>query len=360
VAGREASGREPRTGSIGLSSPLVGTPDALLYRLPPAAVAEILPLRHRILRAGLPFDAARFEGDDEPATRHYAAVSGEVILGCLSLMPSAWEGRPAWQLRGMATDAAVQGRGLGRQLLEAAVADARAAAPERIFWCNARTSAVGFYEKLGWRVMSEPFDVPTAGWHVKMVFDDAESVGNAGPGGRSMKGDSPLRGQSPAPVATFVTVELVFLVAAHFLGGPPWVALGVLALVGQVAADFRLRPLLGLLPAVGWLVAHQLTGNRELFFPYAMALAAHLAGQFAGRFAGRNAAAMAGGLVVAAFLAIRALQAATPRVLAVETAVAAVILALTVAAMPLAARRRWGLVALTAIASLLAYAGLAV
>jgi len=110
----------------------------------PAAVAEILPLRHRILRAGLPFDAARFEGDDEPATRHYAAVSGEVILGCLSLMPSAWEGRPAWQLRGMATDAAVQGRGLGRQLLEAAVADARAAAPERIFWCNARTSAVGF------------------------------------------------------------------------------------------------------------------------------------------------------------------------------------------------------------------------
>jgi len=47
-------------------------------------------------------------------------------------------------------------------------------------------------------------------------------------------------------------------------------------------------------------------------------------------------------------------------VLAVETAVAAVILALTVAAMPLAARRRWGLVALTAIASLLAYAGLAV
>jgi len=182
--------------------------------------------------------------------------------------------------------------------------------------------------------------------------------------GRGLKGDSPLRGQSPPPVAPFIAVELAFLAAAHFLGGPPWVALGVLALVGQVAADFRLRPLLGLLPAAGWLVAHQLTGNRELFFPYAMALAAHLAGQFAGRFpsrfAGRGAAALASGLVVAAFLAIRALQAATPRVLAVETAVAAVILALTVAVLPAAARRPGGLVALTALASLLAYAGLAV
>jgi len=185
-----------------------------------------------------------------------------------------------------------------------------------------------------------------------------------------MKGDSPLRGQSPPPVAPFIAVELAFLAAAHFLGGPPWVALGVLALVGQVAADFRLRPLLGLLPAVGWLVAHQVTGNRELFFPYAMALAAHLAGQFAGRFPGwftarftgrgRGAAALAGGLTVAAFLVIRGLQAATPRVLAVETAVAAVILALTVAVLPAAARRPGGLVALTALASLLAYVGLAV
>jgi GNAT superfamily N-acetyltransferase len=137
-----------------------------------AAVAEILPLRHRILRTGLPFEAARFEGDSDPATRHYAAVTGEVPVGCLTLIPSAWEGRPAWQLRGMATDANEQRKGLGRQLLEAAVADARVDEPERIVWCNARTSAVGFYEKLGWQVVSEPFDVPTAGPHVKMVSGD--------------------------------------------------------------------------------------------------------------------------------------------------------------------------------------------
>lgn len=159
------------------------------------------------------------------------------------------------------------------------------------------------------------------------------------------------------PAVAFIAAELAFLGAAHVLGGPAWVALGVVAVVGQVAADFRLGPLVGLVPAAAWMLAHQLTDDRELFFPFAMALAAHLAGQFVGR--GRVAATAAGGLVVAAFLAIRLLQAAPGRVLAVECAVAAVILAAAVAALPLALRRPWGAAAVTAGASLLAYAGLA-
>lgn len=300
-----------------------------------ATVEEILPLRHRILRPGLPFEAARFDGDLDAATRHYAAAAGGEPVACLSFMPSTWQGRPAWQLRGMATDAGLQGGGVGRRLLETAVADARRAAPDRTFWCHARLTAVGFYEKLGWKVVSEPFDVPTVGPHVKMVLPEAT--------GRL--------------TTAFMALELAFLVAAHLLGGPPWVALGVLAVIGQIVADFRLRPLLGLVPAAGWMAAHHLSGNRELFFPYAMTLATHLAGQFVDR--GRGAAAVAGGLLVAAFLAIRVMQDATARVLAVEAAVAAAILALAVAVLPAAARRPWGLVAAAIMASLLASAGLA-
>jgi len=305
------------------------------------AVEEILPLRHRILRAGLPSETARFEGDRDATTRHYAAVADDEPVCCLSLVRSDWEGRPAWQLRGMATAEHVQGRGVGRRLLEMAVAEARREEPGRIFWCNARTSAIGFYEKHGWQVRSEPFDVPTAGPHVKMVLEH---------GGR------PRDAASRPPAAAFIAAEVAFLAAAHLLGGPPWVALGVLAFAGQVVADFRLGPLLGLLPAAGWMVAHQLTGNRELFFPYAMALAAHLAGQFAGR--GRLAAALAGGLVAAAFLGIRILQAATAKVLAVELAVAAAILAVVVAVLP-AATRPWGALVVTILASLAAFLGLA-
>lgn len=307
------------------------------------AVERILPLRHRILRAGLPFETARFDGDDEATTRHYAVLRDVEPVGCLSLMQAPWEGRPAWQLRGMATDVDVQGTGLGRRLLETAVAEAVRDEPGRMFWCNARTSAVGFYEKLGWRVVSEPFDVPTAGPHVKMLCD------------RVM--DAPRPAATRPPWAAFIAAEVAFLVAAHVVGGPPWVAIGVLAFAVQVAADFRLRPLGGLVPAAAWMAAHWLTGNRELFFPYAMALAAHLAGQCVGR--GRLPAGVAGGLVMAAFLVIRVLQSATVPVLAVECAVATLILAVVVTVLPAAQKRPWGPIMVTAGASLLAYAGLA-
>ena len=186
-------------------------------------------------------------------------------------------------------------------------------------------------------------------------------VAVAAPDGHNSRSESPAgvtqRHPARPPVAPFIAAELAFLAAAHFLGGPPWVALGVLALIGQVAADFRLGPLVGLLPAAGWMAAHHLSGNRELFFPYALALAVHLAGQVVCR--GRGTAATAGGLVMAAFLAIRLLQDATGRVLAVEAAVATVILGLAVAVLPMAARRPWGTAAVTILASLLAYAGLA-
>jgi predicted GNAT family N-acyltransferase len=364
-------------------------------------VDVILPLRQEVLRPGRPIETARFDGDHDAGARHYAALSGDRPVACLSLMPSQWEGHPAWQLRGMATDAIHQGRGLGRRVWSTALEEAVAEEPGRPFWCNARTSAIGFYEKLGWRVASEPFDMPAVGPHVKMVWDASgrpwthglphvrddvpgvqhppkpevflpESCSNRVSPGRP-EARRPGRRARP-PVTAFILAELIFLAAAHRLGGPAWVALGVLVMVGQIAGDFRLRPLVGLLPAGAWMVAHRLTGDRELFFPFAMALAAHLAGQFLppGRgpapsparcrpICGRKAirSLLAGGLVGAAFLGIRVMQAATLPVLAVEAAVAAGILVLVVAALPMAAERTWGLLAITAAASLVAYAGLA-
>lgn len=147
------------------------------------------------------------------------------------------------------------------------------------------------------------------------------------------------------------------MAVAHLLGGPPWVALGVVACIAQVMADFRLRPLLGIVPALGWLVASHATGNRELFFPYAMYLAAHVASQFAGR--GWKPVAAAGGTVGAAFLATRVLQDATPRVLAIELAVAAAILVAVVVALMAKGRRPWAHMAVAILASFAAYAGLA-
>ena len=135
-----------------------------------ARVEELIDLRHEVLRHGLPREAAMFDGDDDPATRHYGAFAGATAVGCATLMLNEWEGEPAWQVRGMATDARLRSRGLGAALLQLAEAEIAAeASPVRLLWCNARVPAVRFYEKLGWAVRCEPFDIPTAGPHVKMT-----------------------------------------------------------------------------------------------------------------------------------------------------------------------------------------------
>jgi GNAT superfamily N-acetyltransferase len=138
-------------------------------------VEKVLDLRHRILRAGLPPESARFDGDEAETTMHWAAFAldssgrtDDSAIGCLSLMLNSLEGEPAWQLRGMAVDVARQRRGLGAALLARAEAAAASANRAGCLWCNARLPAAGFYQKHGWTPISESFEIPTAGPHVKM------------------------------------------------------------------------------------------------------------------------------------------------------------------------------------------------
>src|SRR5262245_59783501 len=82
-----------------------------------ASFAEILPVRHAVLRPGLPLDTAKFPGDDAESTRHFGAFADGRAVACLSLMQNAHE---QWnlQLRGMAVDAAWQRSGVGGALLK--------------------------------------------------------------------------------------------------------------------------------------------------------------------------------------------------------------------------------------------------
>lgn len=132
------------------------------------SIDEILDLRWRILRAGLPLSAAHFEGDDEPTARHFAAIKDGRVIGCLTMLRRDWKDKPAWQLRGMAVDPIYQKAGIGRRLLVAVEEVARSEPHSLQLWCNARSPARAFYEKNGWQVESEEFVIPTAGPHFKM------------------------------------------------------------------------------------------------------------------------------------------------------------------------------------------------
>jgi GNAT superfamily N-acetyltransferase len=138
-------------------------------------IGEIIGLRHRVLRPGLPLKEASFDGDDKYSTWHIGTFlldkygdRGPAVC-CASFMLNSFDNQEAWQLRGMATDPAYEGRGLGTSLLTFAGVTIPSNSGIKLFWCNARLAYVDFYEKRGWRCVSDVFDIPTVGPHRKMI-----------------------------------------------------------------------------------------------------------------------------------------------------------------------------------------------
>jgi predicted GNAT family N-acyltransferase len=129
---------------------------------------DIRPLRHSVLRPGQAFLETRYPGDD--AGVHLGAFDGDRLVGIASLYEEDRVGGPAggWRLRGMATEPDVRGAGFGAALLVGCIEEVGAAGGTEV-WCNARMSAVGFYRRAGFEVISEEFDVPGIGPHVVMT-----------------------------------------------------------------------------------------------------------------------------------------------------------------------------------------------
>ena len=122
----------------------------------PATAAEILDLRLRVLRPTVP--RVPNPRDLEPTTIHIGAFAGDDAIGCATVQPEAYQDVPAaWRMRGMAVDPAYQGRGVGRQVLEAATVAAEHGGASML-WANGRVSAMEFYLALGWEPVGPVFD----------------------------------------------------------------------------------------------------------------------------------------------------------------------------------------------------------
>jgi predicted GNAT family N-acyltransferase len=147
----------------------VTTPTVTVDQVPAEATYA---LRGAVLRPG--GGDVVWAGDEDPATFHLAARTPDGrVVGVVRYSPAPCPWRIAvnpWQLRGMATDASVRGSGAGRALVDAGAA-AVADRGGDLVWCDARLAAVGFYERMGFTVVSEPFDKPGIGPHLGMVKD---------------------------------------------------------------------------------------------------------------------------------------------------------------------------------------------
>lgn len=73
----------------------------------------------------------------------------------------------AYRLRAMATMPNYHSKGSGRVLIEFALGVLRERKVD-LLWCDARLSAVGFYERLGFSVNHEIYEVPLIGPHKLM------------------------------------------------------------------------------------------------------------------------------------------------------------------------------------------------
>jgi predicted GNAT family N-acyltransferase len=118
-----------------------------------AEYRQMVKLRDDILRKPLGLGFTPEELDSEKDNMLIAAFEDEQILGCCMLV----EEQPGTvRLRQMAVLNDLQGKGIGRALMNFAENIARDRG-YKILRMHARAHAVGFYEKVGYKVHGDPF-----------------------------------------------------------------------------------------------------------------------------------------------------------------------------------------------------------
>lgn len=118
-------------------------------------------LRNTVLRPGSDVDAVHWPDIESATAVTFAVVRDDgVPLATATVIPAPcpWRAdiQPAWQLRGMATAEEERGRGIGRLALDAAVDHVRAT-DAALLWCNARDTALTFYERAGFGLEGDGF-----------------------------------------------------------------------------------------------------------------------------------------------------------------------------------------------------------
>src|SRR5690606_37654165 len=131
---------------------------------------ETLPLRQKVVKPFLSPQECINPGDNASTTFHLGLyLEGRLVSISTSLQephPDLSAGFP-YRLRGMATDHAHQGQGLGQILLQNGVELLRSKRCD-LLWFNAREKAFSFYHKLGFHLHGPMFDIKNIGPHKVM------------------------------------------------------------------------------------------------------------------------------------------------------------------------------------------------
>ena len=127
-------------------------------------------IRNKILRSDLSIDTCFFPFDE--ISIHLGLYLKEKLVSIISFSKQGLDGYNefnCWQFRGMATLTQYSKSGYGKKILEYAIKIVKEKKAD-IFWCNARKSAIFFYKKNKFEIISDEFIVPLSGPHYKMIL----------------------------------------------------------------------------------------------------------------------------------------------------------------------------------------------
>ncbi len=111
---------------------------------------QTYPLRHSVLWPDKPLDYVKVDNDSEGY--HVGAFLHDDLVAVISLFVDGQTAR----FRKFAASPAHQRRGIGTQLLNHTIAEARRLGATTL-WCDARLDAADFYRRFGMKAVSDVF-----------------------------------------------------------------------------------------------------------------------------------------------------------------------------------------------------------
>lgn len=137
-------------------------------------ISDIKVLRHEVL---WPHKNSHLECVIEPdsieTTFHMGAIENNKTVGTSTFLVEKndqFKSDNQYRLRAMATCPSVRGKQVGRRLIELSIEKLKQMKVD-LLWCDARIEATGFYEKLGFQMKGQIYEVPNIGPH-KLMFKE--------------------------------------------------------------------------------------------------------------------------------------------------------------------------------------------
>ncbi|WP_297431077.1 GNAT family N-acetyltransferase [Sulfurimonas sp.] len=136
-------------------------------------VEKTYTVRLNVLRPHQSISDCQYDGDTDELTKHFGAYLDNKLIGIVSIYKSKIkhiDDKNCWQIRAMAIIKNIRKKGYASSLLKVAETYALKNGANYI-WCNARISAIGFYEKHNYKLYGDEFNVKDIGPHYIMIKD---------------------------------------------------------------------------------------------------------------------------------------------------------------------------------------------